>query len=205
MCFIKISSNLFINRTCPSIIEAYQTRKAYVCDNVLAHMPALTIDITENVHTDLNFSELEDRYCVFESDSCGKILWHANGAHLMSCKQHSCTDKYFKCTGYYCIPWRYVCDNKWDCPGGTDEMSCVRASCPGQFKCLNSVTCVDVSNTCDNVIDCWHQDDEWLCLPRIPECPLTCTCSLLTIVGQITFIKKLAHGPSQISSFRQLF
>ena len=87
----------------------------------------------------------------------------------------------FKCPGYYCIPWRYVCDNKYDCPGGADEMSCHRVSCPGQFKCLNSVTCVDVLNTCDNVNDCLQQDDEWFCLPKIPECPFTCTCLLLII------------------------
>ena len=28
----------------------------------------------------------------------------------------------FKCPGYHCIPWSYVCDGKWDCPHGYDEL-----------------------------------------------------------------------------------
>ncbi len=96
-----------------------------------------------------------------------------------------CKDTHFKCPGYYCVPWRYVCDMQWDCPGGTDEIHCNRSvtgtSCPGQFACSNSVTCVAMSDLCNNFIDCQNGDDETFCKPSIPDCISGCFCVLYAI------------------------
>ena len=89
--------------------------------------------------------------------------------------------KRFKCPGYYCVPWRVLCDTKWDCPGGTDEAQCARTGCPGQFRCHNSNTCISPDSLCDNITDCILGDDEYFCFPRLPDCPKNCTCVLFSI------------------------
>ena len=49
----------------------------------------------------------------------------------------------FKCQRYYCIPWSYLCDGKWDCPDGQDESSeefCgENRICNNMFHCRKSV------------------------------------------------------------------
>ena len=89
-----------------------------------------------------------------------------------------------QCPGFYCIPWRYVCNGIWNCPGGLDEDReglCSRKSCPGQFKCNNSTICVAIQNTCDKTVDCPMGDDEYLCFQQVPDCPMKCLCSFFSI------------------------
>ncbi len=43
---------------------------------------------------------------------------------------------FYKCPGYYCVPWRAVCNNVWDCPGGADETNCIRTSCRGNSNVM---------------------------------------------------------------------
>ncbi len=105
-----------------------------------------------------------------------------NGDHLLICEEFKCAAKYFKCPGYYCIPWRYVCNAIWDCPGGLEETECSnRKVCPGQFKCYNSSICLDRDSLCDNVKDCIHGDDEVLCGNGFSDCLTNCTCFLYSI------------------------
>ncbi len=33
--------------------------------------------------------------------------------------------------GYYCVPYRYVCDDVYDCPYGNDEAGCTNRTCTG--------------------------------------------------------------------------
>ncbi len=39
---------------------------------------------------------------------------------------------------YYCIPWKYVCNGRQDCPLGDDEEACTEFHCDGLFKCLKT-------------------------------------------------------------------
>ncbi len=94
-----------------------------------------------------------------------------------------CESKYFKCPGFYCLPWRFVCTGQWECPGGTDEMDCQRKVCPGMFKCRNSSICISNQNLCDtkSFFDCPLGDDEHLCTREPHVCPTNCSCLLFDL------------------------
>ena len=78
-----------------------------------------------------------------------------SGGHLENCTYFECNMK-FKCPGYYCIPWGYVCDGKWDCPHGLDESQediCVnQRQCFNMFKCKNSIICIHLNDICNKDI-----------------------------------------------------
>ena len=127
--------------------------------------------------------------CYNVSDICSyslnelKILVPCQfGEHIQNCKLFECNMK-FKCAGYYCIPWNYVCDGKWDCPGGLDEeYQCANdEQCINLFKCKGSHICVHVNDICDNFVDCPYGDDEFLCSLHTVKCPLSCSCYLFSI------------------------
>ena len=61
--------------------------------------------------------------CLYELDHRFKLIICRNGAHLYNCTLFQCS-RQFKCPRYYCIPFKYICDGKWDCPFGSDEMTC---------------------------------------------------------------------------------
>ncbi len=94
-----------------------------------------------------------------------------------------CNRKYFKCPGFYCVPYRYTCDGKWDCPGGLEEMmNCHREACPGLFKCRSSSICVTTQSICDGICDCQFREDEFFCNISISNCPVQCRCLLFSIL-----------------------
>ncbi len=95
--------------------------------------------------------------------TCWPKIIRDNQECLVYCDDHVCDDKFFKCPGFYCVPWRFVCNGGWECPGGTDENSCVQEACPGMFKCKNSSVCISYQNLCDLVPDCWFGEDEYFC------------------------------------------
>ena len=102
---------------------------------------------------------------------CICLLWES---------RHLCSNKHFKCPGFYCIPWRFVCNGRWECPGGVDENICDLVGCPGMFKCQNSSVCVSRSNICDGFNDCILADDEHFCslLESSTLCPSNCSCKI---------------------------
>ena len=103
------------------------------------------------------------------------------GEHLQNCKYFECNMMY-KCPGYYCLPWRYVCDGKWNCPKGLDENECFSSNnCYNMFKCSNSGMCVHLGNICDQYEDCPFGDDEYLCSISDKVCPQSCQCLTFAI------------------------
>ncbi len=99
-----------------------------------------------------------------------------NGGNLQQCEDFECNMK-FKCPRYYCVRWAYVCDKKWDCPGGFDEFNCVsKTSCKNMFKCVKSETCIHVGDVCNGYPDCLEGDDENLCRLLNFACPSDCDC-----------------------------
>ncbi len=154
------------------------------CVNVSMKLSRLTLDFTVETSDVIIKDQKHSRnYCIYELDECGLIKGHPQGANLISCENHNCPDRYFKCPGFYCIPWRYVCNNRTDCPGGTDEVSkaCNRTSCPGMYRCKDSVICLSLANFCDNFTDCYSQDDEIHCSKKAHNCPIYCSCLLFSM------------------------
>ncbi len=110
---------------------------AIPCKEPLINMTTLTFDFIGS--ESYVFAGEQDKLCIFEPNECGVLHDDPNGKGLISCEEHVCPRKYFKCPGFYCIPWRLVCNGLWECPGGIDEESCERISCPGMFNCRQSI------------------------------------------------------------------
>ena len=53
--------------------------------------------------------------CIFNLNKHGHLMPCRTGSHLQSYKNFEC-NLHFKCPQFYCIPWAYICDGKWDCP-----------------------------------------------------------------------------------------
>ncbi len=107
------------------------------------------------------------------------------GDHLQTCKSFEC-NMMFKCSHSYCIPWSYVCDSKWDCPGGGDEIPNIRCEHNGQcsylYKCRNASLCVGFHQICDRSKDCVYGDDEYFCELSAIKCPVTCFCHIQVLM-----------------------
>lgn len=115
----------------------------------------------------------EHTKCAYDTDTTGMLKYCRNGGHLVSCTTHVCENSY-KCPGSYCIPWRFVCNNKSDCSDNLDEVHCENFTCPGMLKCKGVSYCVHQSEVCDGIIHCPRGDDEGLC--GLPECVSGCQC-----------------------------
>ena len=111
--------------------------------------------------------------CIFDLNKYGRISVCFNGAHLVNCDMHKCTDM-FKCPQSYCIPWRRICDDSFDCQDRSDEYNCKSFVCKGMLKCHNSSLCIHQSEQCDGIPHCPNHDDEVHC--DLPACPTDCAC-----------------------------
>ena len=130
-----------------------------------------------------NFNDI----CIYKLNDYGYLSPCRVGSHLESCKDFECST-HFKCLSYYCVPWSYVCDGKWDCPYGEDEHLSQKCGdnrvCMHFFKCKSSQICVHIENICDGIDDCSLRDDELLCQIKVFSCPKQCLCLNLAIVCQ---------------------
>ena len=123
--------------------------------------------------------------CIYRLNRNNLLTTCSTGEHVASCGLIQCNMK-FKCPGFYCIPWSYVCDGKWDCPGGYDEvkeLKCgINRNCMNMFKCANSQTCIHVGDVCNGMKDCPGEDDEYMCSLSGLLCPSSCSCIGLAII-----------------------
>eukprot|EP00057_Strongylocentrotus_purpuratus_P024487 XP_011678961.1 PREDICTED: G-protein coupled receptor GRL101-like [Strongylocentrotus purpuratus] len=62
--------------------------------------------------------------CLHELDEYGFFTGCRDVTHLRACGNFECPESYLKCPSSYCIPLRYRCDGKMDCPSGEDEAFC---------------------------------------------------------------------------------
>ena len=117
--------------------------------------------------------------CIYRLDEFNHLIPCRTGSHIEECKIFQC-NQMFKCLEYYCIPWGYVCDGKWDCPYGYDEFnkfSChTTRKCENMFRCKHSQICIPVTDVCNGLLDCPLEDDELLCELKNTICPKLCTC-----------------------------
>lgn len=133
--------------------------------------------------------------CLYEFDKYGYQIGCRDVSHLIGCADFKCpTRDYVKCSNSYCIPWRYICDGKWDCIMGEDEIGCARYLCPGQYKCANQSSCILLHQLCDGHKQCPMGDDERFC---DLACPSHCDC-----IGQAVMCRgaQLTNLPSDYIS-----
>ena len=124
--------------------------------------------------------------CVYRIDALSNLVPCKYGSNLQYCAKFQCSFK-FKCPKFYCIPWGYLCNARWDCPHGSDEKSdllCGRRICESKMQCKNSQICISVHDVCDGQTDCPEGDDELLCEIFNTKCPTHCTCLNLAILCQ---------------------
>ena len=119
--------------------------------------------------------------CNYLLDKCDCLVTCRGGEHLQNCKDAVCSMK-FKCPLYYCVPWSYICDGKWDCPNGLEEQNCdQKRECKNMFKCKNSVICIHPNSICDDKFDCPANEDELYCNLDKIICPSICQCLMFAI------------------------
>ena len=122
-----------------------------------------------------NITEL----CSYRLDENNLLTPCETGEHIENCRDIQCNMK-FKCKDFYCIPWGYVCDGKWDCPGGYDEIkelgSGVKRHCKNMFRCTNSQKCIHIGDVCNGMLDCPAEDDEYMCSLTGSVCLSSCVC-----------------------------
>ncbi len=144
--------------------------------------------------------------CLFRLDSSGHLLPCKKGEHLQQCEDYECNLE-FKCSHYYCIPWSYSCDRKWDCAFGADESeanSCGRKrSCAMLFSCRNSHLCIHKMSICNHIEDCPVGDDEQMCLLHNTTCPSWWNCLTFPVVCHQELITP--NELSVLSVFRVLY
>ena len=164
---------------CPVLLTLL---KVY-CPTIFGNITEFTLDVTKSTNFENITTDNMKYLCLYEPDTCSHVSGFLNGRFLLDCETFQCKESYFKCPGYYCVPWRVVCNNIWDCPGGTDEMmNCSHTNCPGQFRCHNTSICLAPENICDDIVDCVFGDDEYFCYPELPECPVNCSCVVYSMV-----------------------
>ncbi len=115
--------------------------------------------------------------CSYKLDQHGQLFPCSKGEHLQNCTKFEC-NRMHKCVMFYCVPFMYVCNGKWDCPDGTDEgVECrLPRSCEHLSRCKNSQKCIHLTEICDGVKNCYFKDDEFLCHMMSAMCPKTCQC-----------------------------
>ena len=136
--------------------------------------------------------------CIFRLNKKNHIIPCRTGSHLQDCSEFECNKEY-KCPLYYCIPWGYVCDGKWDCPHGEDEVvnSCIKyRNCREMYSCHKAQACIHISDICDGFIDCLFGDDEAMCSLFDIKCPKYCQCLLYALY--------CAHISIKLSDFWKL-
>ncbi len=124
--------------------------------------------------------------CVYRVDHNFIIVPCKAGSHLQDCKGFDCS-LHFKCPNYYCVPWGYICNGRWDCPDGYDEhknLKCSKRSCKDMFKCTKYSICAHLNDVCDGYTDCPSGDDEILCDLMYTVCPSSCNCLNYAILCQ---------------------
>lgn len=115
--------------------------------------------------------------CKYKLNEKNQLSPCASGEHMESCENYEC-NMMFKCQMFYCIPWAYTCDGKWDCPYGSDEpVSCkAERTCSLMFRCADSRVCIHLGNICDGISDCKLKEDESFCILASVTCPKQCNC-----------------------------
>ncbi len=136
--------------------------------------------------------------CIYKLNSFGYLSPCKTGAHIQNCADFTC-NMMAKCPKFYCIPWAYVCNGRWDCPSGFEESlahGCGKdRMCTNLFKCRQYEMCLHLGDLCNGKKDCPFGDDEFFCSLQGIKCPLACDCLLYTLMCINLTISQDIHLP----------
>lgn len=103
---------------------------------------------------------------------------NTNGCSI--CRNHTCRCGH---SSGPCLPFERFCDQRQDCPDGSDEAGSLCASREGpskeddcesdEFRCRPGAECFPLSFKCDGHPDCEDGADEESCGTDLPETPRT--------------------------------
>ena len=97
-----------------------------------------------------------------------------NGEHLsLSQCENFEYNQNFKCPGYYCIPYSYVCDGKWYCPTGSNEAETVSCRMNRSYNSLFKCRSTHFGDVRDGEKDCSLGYDALICDIK-DTCPKSC-------------------------------
>ncbi len=134
--------------------------------------------------------------CVYTKLKSGVLVPCQQGEHMQKCASFEC-NMMFKCPRYYCLPWHFVCDGKWDCPAGLDENVTACSSvghCRNLMRCQGSQICLHLGVVCDGNVQCPYGDDETFCSLHNITCPNVCQCLTFALVCTSVFQWNFAQG-----------
>ena len=115
--------------------------------------------------------EVQKKHLLQIQQCCGNVFSHCFNSR---CKWNEFCPEQQRLAFKYCISFRRVCDNFWDCPQGADERVCP-TNCLHKLICKGASSCLHPSEVCDGIVHCsLNPDDEDLCLVR--DCPYLCHC-----------------------------
>ncbi len=98
------------------------------------------------------------------------------GTHLQDCTQFECP-LHVKCPHYFCVPWKYKCDGKWDCLQGHDETSnCSVRVCHNMLQCKMSSLFIHLNDIRNGVFDCHFRNNGVQCGALYTICSDGCSC-----------------------------
>ncbi len=166
-------SNVCLEESMKGVLRSNQLKKAE--DNLL-----LKSDSSHRMQCsqqDRTMTWKVSDVCSYKLNEKDQIFPCIFGEHLQNCENFEC-NLLFKCPEFYCVPWSYVCDGKWDCPFGLDETIICQGerNCSHLFRCATTTTCIHFGNICDGHRDCKIGDDEFFCILATMHCPWSCEC-----------------------------
>uniref|UniRef100_A0A1A9W8J7 EGF-like domain-containing protein n=1 Tax=Glossina brevipalpis TaxID=37001 RepID=A0A1A9W8J7_9MUSC len=167
----------------------------WINKNEMAALQHFDIDIDDNMYRTrspaqamvllgVNASTIVDHPCQHWNDGCSHVCITFTkykgsclcppGMVFLNANNRTCIESInceFRCNSGECLMQTHVCNDRKDCPDGSDEILCgdknkknKKILCSiEEFRCQNGEQCIEEEKRCDNTIHCYDGSDEEHC------------------------------------------